>query len=280
MANPEHLEILKQGVDAWNQWRKENPEMKPDLSEADLAHADLRDALLLDANLSGANLRQADLSGAALTKVDLTGAKLRGADLSGADLTGAHVDNKTDLIGANLTRASLLLVDLSKADLRQADLSEANVTAAKIDRRTRCRGIRAATCYGSPRFKRIANDNDYIEEFRATPSGKYLYWPWLIFFDCGRSFWRWAAWSLLAALTFGVVFHALGEGAFSYNSDLPWSCLKTLYYSVVTFTTLGFGDITPNTQTAAILVMLEVVLGYIMLGALISILADKIARRS
>ena len=29
MANPEHLEILKQGVDVWNKWREENPECNP-----------------------------------------------------------------------------------------------------------------------------------------------------------------------------------------------------------------------------------------------------------
>lgn len=31
MANPEHVEILKQGVDVWNRWREENPEVVPDL---------------------------------------------------------------------------------------------------------------------------------------------------------------------------------------------------------------------------------------------------------
>jgi len=25
MANPEHLEILKQGVESWNKWHEENP---------------------------------------------------------------------------------------------------------------------------------------------------------------------------------------------------------------------------------------------------------------
>ena len=40
MANQEHLKILQQGVDAWNEWRRENPEIKPDLSGADLRHAD------------------------------------------------------------------------------------------------------------------------------------------------------------------------------------------------------------------------------------------------
>ena len=33
MANKEHLAILKQGVEVWNKWRKENPEIKPDLSD-------------------------------------------------------------------------------------------------------------------------------------------------------------------------------------------------------------------------------------------------------
>jgi hypothetical protein len=53
-----------------------------------------------------------------------------------------------------------------------------------------------------------------------------------------------------------------------------------MYYSVVTFTTLGFGDIKPVTEIAAMVVMLEVVLGYVMLGGLISILANKLARRA
>ncbi len=52
------------------------------------------------------------------------------------------------------------------------------------------------------------------------------------------------------------------------------------YYSVVTFTTLGFGDVIPTTQVAAYWVMAEVILGYIMLGGLISIFANKVARQS
>jgi len=36
MANREHLEILKRGVKAWNEWREKNPDVKPDLRGADL----------------------------------------------------------------------------------------------------------------------------------------------------------------------------------------------------------------------------------------------------
>jgi hypothetical protein len=31
MANSEHVEILKEGVQAWNQWREVNPGVRPDL---------------------------------------------------------------------------------------------------------------------------------------------------------------------------------------------------------------------------------------------------------
>lgn len=40
-ADGKHLDILKQGVETWNQWRKENPEIRLGLSSADLFEADL-----------------------------------------------------------------------------------------------------------------------------------------------------------------------------------------------------------------------------------------------
>jgi uncharacterized protein YjbI with pentapeptide repeats len=60
MANDEHVAMLKQGVEAWNERRREFP-IIPDLINAKLGGADLRGA-----NLDGAFLYKADLSGAAL----------------------------------------------------------------------------------------------------------------------------------------------------------------------------------------------------------------------
>ena len=59
MANPEHLEILGQGVEVWNKWREENPHIRPDLS-----HANQSDAYLIYADLSGVRLSRASLMGA------------------------------------------------------------------------------------------------------------------------------------------------------------------------------------------------------------------------
>ena len=56
MANPEHLAKIKEGVEAWNLWRKENPDVGSDLSGADLSRADLTEATLVNTNLEGANM--------------------------------------------------------------------------------------------------------------------------------------------------------------------------------------------------------------------------------
>ena len=156
MADQEHLNILMQGVDVWNEWRIEHPEVRPDLSNVTFFDAGLKDTRLSYANLkyadlSGANLSGADLSGADLSKADLSGAiagiitivrfnviradlspfqrsgsllsaaNFRSAILSGANLRGAF------LRGANFSRA-----DLSHADMRYADLSEANLSEALL----------------------------------------------------------------------------------------------------------------------------------------------------
>ncbi len=68
MANSEHLRILHQGVQPWNEWRGKNPSEMPHLIGAGLSGADL-----IGADLSGANLSGADLSGAHLNVANLSG---------------------------------------------------------------------------------------------------------------------------------------------------------------------------------------------------------------
>ena len=36
MANDEHVALLKKDVEAWNEWRDANPDVRPDFSGADL----------------------------------------------------------------------------------------------------------------------------------------------------------------------------------------------------------------------------------------------------
>ena len=108
MANQEHLDILKQGVEVWKKWRAQNPSIQVDLSGANLHGAYLTEA----------DLRTADFRGADLSRAYLHGADLRGADLSRADLHGAY------LSGADLREANLRKADFIEANLRVAHLYE------------------------------------------------------------------------------------------------------------------------------------------------------------
>jgi hypothetical protein len=121
MANEEHLAELKQGVEAWNQWRTARRDIRPDL----------RGARLSEADLSGAELHGALLEGAELFEADLSGAHLEGAALSGATLSGAVLE-LADLHGADLSRANLIEADFSRANLIGANLSGANLSGANL----------------------------------------------------------------------------------------------------------------------------------------------------
>jgi uncharacterized protein YjbI with pentapeptide repeats len=111
MANPEHLEILNQGVETWNQWREEHREIKPNLRGGDLDGIDL----------TGVNLSWADLGMIRLRGTILSGAKLSGVDLFFADLTGA-----------TLSRAKLNWALISEANLTEADLYGAEIWGARL----------------------------------------------------------------------------------------------------------------------------------------------------
>ena len=86
MANPEHVEILKQGVEAWNRRRVENPDVKPDLINGNFQNVKLKEANLGKTELFGAKMSKTDLSMANLSKADLRDALLRRANLDGASL--------------------------------------------------------------------------------------------------------------------------------------------------------------------------------------------------
>jgi uncharacterized protein YjbI with pentapeptide repeats len=95
MANVEHFNILRQGVDVWNRWRRENPKIVPDLSGANLSRANLNRVNLSKADLGKAPLYAAKLYEANLSGANLSGAFLHGANLVAANLSGAIVDEWT-----------------------------------------------------------------------------------------------------------------------------------------------------------------------------------------
>jgi uncharacterized protein YjbI with pentapeptide repeats len=167
MANSEHLKLLKENIDAWNDWRKNNPELQPDLEDADLrgsnlCRANLRGALLCRSNLQNANLCQAnlevevtyteyynphnyhttrsvkttrftDLCNANLRNANLSRAKLKGSLLVGADLRGANLDGaklQSYICHEYMTEEDAFWLTALSTDLSFSNLSDLDLTKA------------------------------------------------------------------------------------------------------------------------------------------------------
>jgi hypothetical protein len=119
-------------------------------------------------------------------------------------------------------------------------------------------------------------DENYLHEFRSRSRYHlFLYRIWWLTSDCGRSLVRWALFTMFLAVVFAGLY-CLVDVDVGSRGTLVWP----LYYSVVTLTTLGYGDIVPASGPAQALAVTEAVLGYVVLGGLLSILANKMARRA
>lgn len=151
MANPEHVEIVRQGKEAIAEWRGLNSEKQFDLSGADLSETNLSGADRSWANLKGVNLKGARLSGPSMiwagpglfktdetesvenhvSAVDMVWANRGAANLAGAYLAGAHLANTT-LSGVSLLMADLARADLSNAHLWASVFSSTNLNQAQF----------------------------------------------------------------------------------------------------------------------------------------------------
>ncbi len=262
-----------------------------------LHDVDLTNVELLGANVSGADFSNGNLDRAGFGQVTghgalFFGARCSGATFSGADLTGA------DFRAAKLENSRMLDTNLTEAVFGAATLSDVDFTGASVglasfrDADLRGARLRGVTDYhtsdwinadiqnvdftGAWLVRRHIQDENYIHEFRTqSKNHERLYRVWSITSDCGRSLSRWSLWTVLVAMIYAVLYTQVEIDWGDYETPL-----SPVYYSVVTFTTLGYGDVLPSSTAAQIMAMSEVILGYFSLGGMMSILSDKMARRA
>ena len=278
-----------------------------DLTGAKLSHANLTDAILhratlTDATLLGADLTRVDLSdatarnliaggvtademqaaGADLTDSSLTGASLRGANVSGAILRNARLRD------ADLTELDAYRTDFSGADLEHTDVAGANFRDTRLQATTLryAKHVDAADWIGTTildidftgayLIRREILDQNYLYEFRnQSRRHEWIYRVWKFTSDCGRSFTRWATLTFSLAVIYAFLYLAVDVDYGDYET-----VLSPLYYSLVTMTTLGYGDVLPASGPAQVVALAEVVTGYFMLGGLLGIFANKMSRRA
>ncbi len=200
-------------------------------------------------------------------------ANLSLADLAGANLNRADLDN-ADLSGANVTGTNFSLANLSNAQLT-------DVVWRLRAMRGRYLGVRGLdSCFGNAIFKRAAADQDFLDTLEVHLKGSRrmaLFRAWGVI-DYGRSLLRVAAISSGLAAVYGAIYRLFPHVLDYKDSANTW--FTPYYFSIVTYTTLGFGDVRPATLVGEIIVSSEVILGYTTLGLLLSVLAQNIARRS
>lgn len=88
-----------------------------------------------------------------------------------------------------------------------------------------------------------------------------------------------AAFVGIASITvyFGYIFLALGIK--SSDGAAVTNIFDAIYFSVVTWATLGYGDYTPSTVAAKVFVMIESTAGYFVMALLIAAFTESLRRR-
>ena len=159
--------LLNRNIEEWNDIREKKPKWIPDLRGASFKNRNFERPDLDDdevyvkershwgANLKGAMLQDTNFDGAKLAYVDFEGSSMRASSFKGAQLYRTNFTD-TRLNSANFEDARFEYTNFENADL----------SGIKFNKKSRYRGIRVSTSYGNVEFRRFAQDQDFLEEFR------------------------------------------------------------------------------------------------------------------
>ena len=267
LGNPKHLKILKQGVDSWNNWRKTNPQIKP--------------------NLKGVNLSEILPKEHIVTTIgeESKAILLLGINLKNSSLVGANLDNAvfifsnfkgSNLMGASIKNSNLSKTNLKNSNLQNTNFKNTNVSGVFYNNSIKCVGIKISNCFGNEIFKKFIIYQQFLEKFKE--KNKILYFIWLFTSDCGRSFFRWLLLTISTIFGFSFIYYfALGESYFIIPYDpsvYQFNVGLLFFFSLIKYITLGFVNIASTFGWGLFWVNLEVACSYIMLISFISLFTN------
>ncbi|MDP2624925.1 MAG: potassium channel family protein, partial [Candidatus Peregrinibacteria bacterium] len=113
---------------------------------------------------------------------------------------------------------------------------------------------------------------------------KHQWWAWFEYYFLGQtslygdSFVRWGGTAFCFAMVMAGIYFLLDITTMDHGSRIVaqgshW--YDYIYFSIITLTSLGFGDLIPHTFLAKLFVSGEVFFGFIMLGIFISLIQKK-----
>ncbi|MBN1981264.1 MAG: pentapeptide repeat-containing protein [Chitinivibrionales bacterium] len=284
---------------------------RANFQNAMLYNADFKNAFILYGNFRGAKLAYATFKGANLGEANFREAEMFFSDFEGANLSSANLEG-TNLLNVNMRDADLQQAHLegakstSKTDLRGADLTGAYLQGAQflnpiVDGKTslwECKIDRKTYFSGPLESIRIDPGTRQLMEYNMRRKNweewyknhMIMQWPVRMFWwpsDYGISTIRLLGVFFGVVLLFANIYCMLGLGrnpeivsnlfVTEKNEQIPKEIVpwRAIYFSLVTMTTLGFGDIRAQADKISghILLSIQVIFGYFLLGALITRLA-------
>jgi len=280
------------------------------LEEADLRNANLQGADLRDANLQNADLRGAELQGADLTRTRLIGAvDLRGAKLANARLMGFELapEAKLDNVNWGLAAGNMFPDERearSRKPLKESDFAECEALYRQIKLSYQNSGDYGQGGQFFIREMECKRAQLYTERFPLWFSWNPLVvWDWLSrgatralwcisYYICqhGENPARLAGVMGLVIVFFAFIHSLVGVEnsggefiilpgfAMPALADLPAQMTKAVYFSVATFTSLGYGDMQPVEGWGQVVAMVEVSLGIILVALLVGCVIRKLSR--
>lgn len=122
---------------------------------------------------------------------------------------------------------------------------------------------------------------DYRRRLARRESKLRWLFLWILKVTCryGERGWWLLIWVFGFIFSFGTSYRVFKLIEFSKENAGTPDFWDSLYFSVVTFTTLGFGDMQPICLAGRIVAGFEAIFGYAMLGLFVSIMASKIMQR-
>jgi hypothetical protein len=204
-------------------------------------------------DLRGIDLAEADMKDFDLSGIDFFAAKLRNCQLVGADLNGSYL-SEANLEGTNLSWCKL---------------KETFFDGVAFDRNTKLLGINTNEINSNLAILLVdqANTQQRIAHLESRhPKLSMLLWA---ICDYGRSIPRLFAWIFFLLLAYTFVYWCFP----ALVQTSGW--IDSLYFSIVTMTTLGYGDLTPTNDIAKLVALSQVVLGYMLGGLLVGIIAKR-----
>jgi len=263
-----------------------NETNQADLRGIDLEGEKLPQVYIYNVDLSGANLGNSHFGGAQFEGVDLRGANFSNADLSNININQAKVGKYP---------SEEECTNLSQTDLRYAKFnnilySDLKYGGYRLKKNSECEKAEGSYRVLRSLFKDIGQYKDadrcYRQERKSKRKQKNVFiriFEWLVYeLTCGYGMRPYYLIGWIIFIIFAFMFkYFYNSNQFVYvgNIQANFSIWTALYFSIVTFTTLGLGDWHPNPNSSIqYWIATEAILGVIFIALVVITYSRKMIR--